>query len=103
MALGLSTTPGAIGHLIEALERLLSAYPGALLLVSYDASLAEAATGITWSVREMESSYALTVSYRKLEIQPTGMPADQPLTRGNWLPVSTLWRDEGSQHRAYCL
>ena len=72
LALGILESPEIIvmdeptNHLdlgsIEALERLLSAYPGALLLVSHDASLVEAATSITWSIRETESGYALTVS-----------------------------------------
>lgn len=62
MALGLSTTPGAIGHLIEALERLLSTYPGALLLVSHDAALVGAATSITWRIQEAKGGYTLTVS-----------------------------------------
>lgn len=34
----------------EALERVLSSYPGALLLVSHDAALVRAATSITWSI-----------------------------------------------------
>ena len=34
----------------EALERLLAGYPGALLLVSHDATLLGATTNITWSI-----------------------------------------------------
>lgn len=36
----------------EALERVLKAYPGALLLVSHDAALLGATTGITWQIGE---------------------------------------------------
>ncbi|WP_314010179.1 ATP-binding cassette domain-containing protein [Cryptobacterium curtum] len=45
----------------EALERLLSVYPGALLLVSHDASLVSSATCITWRIQRLEDSYKLTV------------------------------------------
>lgn len=45
----------------EALERLLFAYPGALLLVSHDASLVSSATSITWRIRKSEDGYELTV------------------------------------------
>ncbi len=45
----------------EALERLLSAYPGALLLVSHDASLVSSATSITWRIQKSEDGYELTV------------------------------------------
>ena len=45
----------------EALERLLFAYPGALLLVSHDASLVSSATSITWRIRKLEDGYELTV------------------------------------------
>ena len=34
----------------EALQRVLAAYPGALLLVSHDAGLLEATTWVTWSI-----------------------------------------------------
>ena len=34
-----------------ALERLLSEYPGALLLVSHDLSLVDSATSIKWSIQ----------------------------------------------------
>ena len=45
----------------EALERLLSAYPGALLLVSHDAALVQAATGIIWRIRKEEGCYSVTI------------------------------------------
>lgn len=45
----------------EVLERLLSAYPGALLLVSHDASLVSSATSITWRIQKSEDGYELTV------------------------------------------
>ena len=45
----------------EALERLLSVYPGALLLVSHDASLVSSATSTTWRIRKSEDGYELTV------------------------------------------
>ena len=45
----------------EALERLLSAYPGALLLVSHDAALVQAATGIIWRTRKEEGCYSVTI------------------------------------------
>ena len=45
----------------EALERLLSVYPGALLLVSHDASLVSSATSITWRIQKSEGGYELTV------------------------------------------
>ncbi|MCR5630805.1 MAG: ATP-binding cassette domain-containing protein [Atopobiaceae bacterium] len=45
----------------EALERLLSVYPGALLLVSHDASLVSSATYITWRIQKSEDGYELTV------------------------------------------
>ena len=45
----------------EALERLLSAYPGALLLVSHDAALVQAATDITWMIRKEEDCYSVTI------------------------------------------
>lgn len=45
----------------EALERLLSVYPGALLLVSHDASLVSSATFITWRIQKSEDGYELTV------------------------------------------
>ncbi|MCP3915906.1 MAG: ABC-F family ATP-binding cassette domain-containing protein [bacterium] len=37
---------------IEALERALTAYPGALLLVTHDADLARACTGIRWGLED---------------------------------------------------
>ncbi len=39
----------------EALERLLAGYPGALLLVSHDATLLGATTTITWSIERSDS------------------------------------------------
>ena len=45
----------------EALERLLSAYPGALMLVSHDAALLGSATGVTWKIEATASGYKLTV------------------------------------------
>ena len=46
----------------EALERLLSVYPGALLLVSHDASLVSSATSITWRIQKSEDGYELVVN-----------------------------------------
>ena len=46
----------------EAFERLLSVYPGALLLVSHDASLVSSATSITWRIRKSEDGYELVVN-----------------------------------------
>ncbi len=72
LALGILESPELIvmdeptNHLdlgsIEALERLLSAYPGALLLVSHDAALVEAATDICWQIREVEGGFALVTT-----------------------------------------
>ena len=45
----------------EALEQLLSVYPGALLLVSHDASLVSSATSITWRIQKSEDDYELVV------------------------------------------
>lgn len=45
----------------EALERVLAAYPGALLLVSHDDALVRAATQITWHITGSDGSYRLTV------------------------------------------
>ena len=45
----------------EALERLLAAYPAALLLVSHDAKLVAAATRITWSISRAGDDYLLQV------------------------------------------
>ena len=45
----------------EALERLLSVYPGALLLVSHDASLVSSATSITWRIQKSGDGYELVV------------------------------------------
>ncbi len=62
LALGILDSPELIimdeptNHLdlgsTEALERVLAAFPGALLLVSHDAVLLEATTGITWRIDE---------------------------------------------------
>ena len=61
LALGILDSPEIIvmdeptNHLdlasTEAMERMLSAYPGALLLVSHDAALVDAATSITWRIK----------------------------------------------------
>ena len=45
----------------EALEQLLSVYPGALLLVSHDASLVSSATFIIWRIQKSEDGYELVV------------------------------------------
>ena len=46
----------------EALERVLAAFPGALLLVSHDAALLGATTDIVWRIeRTSEAAYGLTV------------------------------------------
>ena len=46
----------------EALERVLAAYPGALLLVSHDAALLEATTSVTWRVEcDATGTLVLTV------------------------------------------
>lgn len=39
-------------HSVEALERALAAYPGALLLVSHDQAFLDACTGRVWEVRD---------------------------------------------------
>ena len=62
LALGILDSPELIimdeptNHLdlgsTEALERVLAAFPGALLLVSHDAALLEATTDITWRIDE---------------------------------------------------
>ena len=39
-------------HSVEALERALAAYPGALMLVSHDRAFLTACTGRTWEVRD---------------------------------------------------
>ena len=44
-----------------ALERVLRAYPGALVLVSHDAALVAATTDITWRIAGAGGSYQLTV------------------------------------------
>ncbi|MBQ9059047.1 MAG: ABC-F family ATP-binding cassette domain-containing protein [Atopobiaceae bacterium] len=45
----------------EALEHVLAAYPGALLLVSHDAALVSAATQLSWHIERLGASYALKV------------------------------------------
>ena len=45
----------------EAHERVLMAYPGALLLVSHDAALIEAATHIAWRIERHGGRYELVV------------------------------------------
>lgn len=44
-----------------ALERMLAAYPAALLLVSHDAKLVAAATGITWHISGAGDEFCLLV------------------------------------------
>ncbi len=44
-----------------ALERLLSDYPGALLLVSHDFSLIDSATSIKWSIQRLHGNFELVV------------------------------------------
>lgn len=52
-------------HSVEALERLLAAFPGALLLVSHDAALLEATTSVRWEVSESSpETSVLTVGWR---------------------------------------
>ena len=52
-------------HSVEALERLLAAFPGALLLVSHDAALLEATTSVCWEVSESSpGTSVLTVGWR---------------------------------------
>ena len=72
LALGILDSPELIvmdeptNHLdlgsTEALERVLAAFPGALLLVSHDAALLGATTTTMWRIeRSSETSYGLTV------------------------------------------
>lgn len=71
LALGILDSPELIvmdepsNHLdlgsTEALERILAAYPGALLLVSHDAALVQAATGIVWEMHRTSEGYELAV------------------------------------------
>ncbi len=71
LALGILDSPELIimdeptNHLdlgsTEALERMLAAYPGALLLVSHDFALVEAATSFMWETRRSHSGYELVV------------------------------------------
>lgn len=52
-------------HSVEALERLLAAFPGALLLVSHDAALLEATTSVCWEISESSpETSVLTVGWR---------------------------------------
>ncbi|NPD32692.1 ABC-F family ATP-binding cassette domain-containing protein [Eggerthellaceae bacterium zg-997] len=44
---------------IEALERVLAVYPGALLLISHDAAMVEAVTNVVWRTRPVEGGYEL--------------------------------------------
>ena len=46
---------------IVALERMLAAYPAALLLVSHDAKLVAAATGITWRISGTGDEFRLQI------------------------------------------
>ena len=71
LALGILDGPGLIvmdestNHLdlgsTVALERMLAAYPAALLLVSHDAKLVAAATGITWRISGAGDVFCLQV------------------------------------------
>lgn len=71
LALGILSQPELIvmdeptNHLdlgsIEALERLLAAFPGALLLVSHDAALVQAATSVVWTISRDPGGCRLTV------------------------------------------
>ena len=71
LALGILDSPELIimdeptNHLdlgsTEALERVLAAYPGALLLVSHDPALVQAATSITWDIMRAGNLYNLTI------------------------------------------
>ena len=71
LALGILDSPELIvmdeptNHLdlgsTEALERMLSGYPGALLLVSHDAAFIQAATSIVWETRRMAHGFDLIV------------------------------------------
>lgn len=52
-------------HSVEALERLLAAFPGALLLVSHDAALLESTTSVCWEISESSpATSVLTVGWR---------------------------------------
>ena len=52
-------------HSVEALERLLAAFPGALLLVSHDAALLAATTSVCWEISESSpETSVLTVGWR---------------------------------------
>lgn len=52
-------------HSVEALERLLAAFPGALLLVSHDVALLEATTSVCWEISESSpETSVLTVGWR---------------------------------------
>ena len=72
LALGIMDKPELIimdeptNHLdlgsIEALERVLGSYPGALLLVSHDAGLIRAVTNITWTIRGSIDGFRLVLS-----------------------------------------
>lgn len=46
---------------IEALERMLEGYPGALLLVSHDARFIRAVTNITWTIKGNAGRFRLTL------------------------------------------
>lgn len=72
LALGILDAPELIimdeptNHLdlgsVEALERVLASYPGALLAVSHDAALLGTTTSVTWEiVRTAQDMYALAV------------------------------------------
>ncbi|MBR2834727.1 MAG: ABC-F family ATP-binding cassette domain-containing protein [Coriobacteriales bacterium] len=71
LALGILKSPELIimdeptNHLdlcsIEALERLLADYPGALLLVSHDIALVQSTTSVVWSITRKENTLELQV------------------------------------------
>lgn len=46
---------------IEALQRLLAGWPGALLLVSHDAAIVRASTSISWKTKACSGGYELVV------------------------------------------
>ena len=54
-----------VPHSVEALGRLLAAFPGALLLVSHDAARLEATTSVCWEISESSpEASVLTVGWR---------------------------------------
>ncbi len=71
LAIGVQGEPEAIvmdeptNHLdlgsVEALQRVLAGYPGALLLVTHDVSLVRATADVVWSIEPAGDGYALRV------------------------------------------